>query len=200
MSKKIKLVIEGTEYQLPISAARLKGTCKWNDETHIYMGAKNTASIIKQYVKKFFPEVKVWSKSQTYSGGSSVNVSLSNSDGSSIHQNIYEQISEFSNKFKAGSFNGMEDIYEYNNNDVLTDNGTKLDYFPSYVFCKNAPEWGTIEYWVNEYQSFKNMTSENPNYDSYMAAVKKAGGWLTMNKTYMSDKEFNSVQSVLKIA
>jgi hypothetical protein len=44
------------------------------------------------------------------------------------------------------------------------------------------------------------MTSENPNYDSYMAAVKKAGGWLTMNKTYMSDKEFNSVQSVLKIA
>jgi hypothetical protein len=200
MSKKIKLVIEGTEYQLPISAARLKGTCKWNDETHIYMGAKNTASIIKQYVKKFFPEIKVWSNSNVYSGGSSVDVNLSNSDGSSIDQNIYEMISEFSNQFKAGSFNGMEDIYEYNEGTKTTDNNTPLKYFPSYVFCNNSPKWGTVEYWLNEYNNFKNMTSENPNYDSYMAAVNKAGGWLSMNKTYMTDKEFNSVQSVLKIA
>ena len=94
----------------------------------------------------------------------------------------------------------MEDIYEYKEGIITTDNNTPLKYFPSYVFCSNAPKWGTVEYWLNEYQSFKNMTSENPNYDSYMAAVKKAGGWLTMNKTYMSDKEFNSVQSVLKIA
>jgi len=200
MSKKIKLVIEGTEYQLPISAARLKGDCKWNDETHIYMGAKNTASIIKQYVKKFFPEIKVWSKSSVYSGGSSVHVNVSNSDGSEISQNVFEQINSFGNKFKAGSFNGMEDIYEYKEGTITTDNNTPLKYFPSYVFCNNSPKWGTVEYWVNEYREFKNMTSENPNYDSYMAAVKKAGGWLTMNKTYMSDKEFNSVQSVLKIA
>ena len=199
MSKKIKLIIEGTEYQLPISAARLKENSKWNEETYIHMGAKHTASIIKQYVKKFFPEVKVWSKSQTYSGGSSVDVNISNSDGSEVNYNIYQQIQSFSNKFKAGSFNGMEDIYEYKEGTITTDNNTPLKYFPSYVFCSNAPKWGTVEYWLNEYQSFKNMTSENPNYDSYMAAVKKAGGWLTMNKTYMSDKEFNSVQSVLKI-
>ena len=179
MSKKIKLIIDKVEYQLPINAYVAKPT--YGGTPYIHMSAKHTASIIKQFVKRFFPEVKVWSKSQTYSGGSSVNVSLSNSDGSSIHQNIYEQISEFSNKFKAGSFNGMEDIYEYNNNDVLTDNGTKLDYFPSYVFCKNAPEWGTIEYWVNEYNEFKFMTPEHPNYDTYIAAVEKAGGWLSMN-------------------
>ena len=198
MSKKIKLIIDKVEYQLPINAYVAKPT--YGGTPYIHMSAKHTASIIKQFVKRFFPEVKVWSKSQTYSGGSSVNVSLSNSDGSSIHQNIYEQISEFSNKFKAGSFNGMEDIYEYNNNDVLTDNGTKLDYFPSYVFCKNAPEWGTIEYWVNEYNEFKFMTPEHPNYDTYIAAVEKAGGWLSMNKTYMTDKEFNNVKSKLNIA
>ena len=198
MSKKIKLIIDKVEYQLPINAYVAKPT--YGGTPYIHMSAKHTASIIKQFVKRFFPEVKVWSKSQTYSGGSSVNVSLSNSDGSSIHQNIYEQISEFSNKFKAGSFNGMEDIYEYNNNDVLTDNGTKLDYFPSYVFCKNAPEWGTIEYWVNEYNEFKYMTTEHPNYDTYIAAVEKAGGWLSMNKTYMTDKEFNNVKLKLNIA
>ena len=198
MSKKIKLVIDKVEYQLPVKAYVAKPT--YGGTPYIHMSAKHTASIIKQFVKRFFPEVKVWSKSQTYSGGSSVNVSLSNSDGSSIHQNIYEQISEFSNKFKAGSFNGMEDIYEYNNNDVLTDNGTKLDYFPSYVFCKNAPEWGTIEYWVNEYNEFKFMTPEHPNYDTYIAAVEKAGGWLSMNKTYMTDKEFSNVKLKLNIA
>tara|TARA_R110002049_G_scaffold292277_1_gene476734 strand:+ start:194 stop:790 length:597 start_codon:yes stop_codon:yes gene_type:complete len=197
MSKKIKLIIDKVEYQLPINAYVAKPT--YGGTPYIHMSAKHTASIIKQFVKRFFPEVKVWSKSQTYSGGSSVDVSLSNSDGSSIHQNIYEQISEFSNKFKAGSFNGMEDIYEYNNNDVLTDNGTKLDYFPSYVFCKNAPQWGTVEYWVNEYNNFKVMTSENPNYEHYMSMVEKAGGWLSMNKTYMTDKEFSNVKSKLNI-
>tara|TARA_R110000803_G_scaffold8577_2_gene27406 strand:+ start:1114 stop:1716 length:603 start_codon:yes stop_codon:yes gene_type:complete len=200
MSNKIKLVIDKVEYQLPISALRLKENSKWNEETYIHMGAKHSASIIKQFVKNFFPDVKVWSKSQTYSGGSSVDVNVSNSDGSSIHQNIYEQISEFSNKFKAGSFNGMEDIYEYNEGTLSTDNNTPLQYFPSYVFCKNAPKWGTVEYWVNEYKEFKNMTIEHPNYEGYMAAVEKAGGWLSMNKTYMTDKEFNNVKSQLNIA
>ena len=198
MSKKIKLVIDKVEYQLPINAYVAKPT--YGGTPYIHMSAKHSASIIKQFVKRFFPDIKVWSKSQTYSGGSSVDVSLSNLDGSEIHQNIYEQISEFSNKFKGGSFNGMEDIYEYNTNDVLTDNGTKLDYFPSYVFCKNAPQWGSVEYWINEYNNFKVMTPENPNYQNYMNMVEKAGGWLSMNKTYMTDKEFSNVKSKLNIA
>jgi hypothetical protein len=198
MSKKIKLVIDKVEYQLPIKAYVSKPT--YGGEPYIHMSAKHTASIIKQFVKKFFPEIKVWSKSQTYSGGSSVDVSLSNSDGSEINNNIYQQIQSFSNKFKAGSFNGMEDIYEYNHNDVKTDNGTKLDYFPSYVFCKNAPQWGSVEYWMNEYNNFKVMTPEHSNYDTYTAAVKKAGGWLNMNKTYMTDKEYNNVVKSLNIA
>ena len=197
MSKKIKLVIDKVEYQLPINAYVAKPT--YGGTPYIHMSAKHTASIIKQFVKRFFPEVKVWSKSQTYSGGSSVNVSLSNSDGSSIHQNIYEQISEFSNKFKAGSFNGMEDIYEYNNNDVLTDNGTKLDYFPSYVFCKNTPQWGSVEYWNSEYNNWLYNTGTD-KWLQYDSMVQKAGGWLNMNKTYMTDKEFNNVKSKLNIA
>ena len=197
MSKKIKLVIDKVEYQLPITAYVSKPS--FGGTPYIHMSAKHTASIIKQYVKKFFPLVKVWSKSQTYSGGSSVDVNVSYGGGESIDPNVFEMISEFSNKFKAGSFNGMEDIYEYNNNDVKTDNGTKLDYFPSYVFCKNAPKWGTVEYWVNEYNEFLNMTSENPNYEHYMSMVKKAGGWLSMNKTYMTDKEFSNVKSKLNL-
>ena len=199
MSKKIKLTILGEEYQLPISALKLKKDSSWNEETYIHMSAKHTASIIKQYVKKFFPEIKVWSNSQTYSGGSSCHVSLSNSDGSPIHQNIFEQIDSFSNQFKAGSFNGMEDIYEYNEGTKTTDNNTPLKYFPSYVFCKNEAKWGSVEYWINEYSNFTNMTSENPNYEHYMSMVEKAGGWLNYNKTYMNNKEFNNVKSKLNL-
>jgi hypothetical protein len=43
------------------------------------------------------------------------------------------------------------------------------------------------------------MTSENPNYEHYMSMVEKAGGWLNMNKTYMTDKEFNNVKSKLNL-
>ena len=199
MSKKIKLTILGEEYQLPISALKLKKDSQWNEETYIHMSAKHTASIIKQYVKKFFPEVKVWSNSQTYSGGSSCNVNLSNSDGSEISQNIFEQISEFGNQFKAGSFNGMEDIYEYNEGTKTTDNNTPLKYFPSYVFCNNSPKWGSVEYWMNEYDKHKNMNSENPNYEHYMGMVNKAGGWLNYNKTYMNNKEYNNVVKALNL-
>ena len=197
MSKKIKLIIDKVEYQLPINAYVAKPT--YGGTPYIHMSAKHTASIIKQYVKKFFPLVKVWSTSQTYSGGSSVDVNVSYGGGESIDQNVFEMISEFSNKFKAGSFNGMEDIYEYNNNDVLTDNGTKLDYFPSYVFCKNTPQWGSVEYWNSEYNNwlYNTGTDEWLQYDSM---VQKAGGWLSMNKTYMTDKEFNNVKSKLNIA
>ena len=196
MSKKIKLTILGEEYQLPISALRLKKDSKWNEETYIHMSAKHTASIIKQYVKKNFPDIKVWSKSQTYSGGSSVDVSLSNSDGSEIEQNVYEMISEFGNQFKAGSFNGMEDIYEYNEGTKTTDNNTPLKYFPSYVFCKNAPQWGSVEYWLNEYKLYMNNLT-NPDYSIMVEGIKKAGSFLEYNKTYMTDKEFNNVKSKL---
>lgn len=199
MSKKIKLTILGEEYQLPISALVLKGSTQWNEETYIHMSAKHTASIIKQYVKKFFPEIKVWSKSNVYSGGSSVDVNISNSDGSAIDQNIYEMISEFSNQFKAGSFNGMEDIYEYNEGTKTTDNNTPLKYFPSYVFCNNSPKWGSVEYWMNEYNEYLNMSTEHPNYDHYMSMVKKAGGWLSMNKTYMNNKEYTNVVKALNL-
>lgn len=198
MSKKIKLTILGEEYQLPISALVLKGSTQWNEETYIHMNAKNTATIIKQYVKKFFPEIKVWSGSQTYSGGSSVNVYVSNEDGSSIDQNIFEMIDTFGNQLKAGSFNGMEDIYEYNEGTKTTDNGTPLKYFPSYVFCNNKPKWGSVEYWQNEYNNWKENTGTE-DYLNYDSMVQKAGGWLNLNKTYMTDKEFSKVSSLIQL-
>lgn len=198
MSKKIKLTILGEEYQLPISALVLKGSKGYyNDETYIHMN-KHTASIIKQYVKKFFPLVKVWSTSSVYSGGSSVDVNVSYSNGEPIDQNVFEQIDTFANQFKAGSFNGMIDMYEYNEGTKTTDNNTPLKYFPSYVFCNNKPKWGSVEYWMYEYNNWLENTGTE-DWESYDSMVQKAGGWLNYNKTYMTDKEFQKVESAIKV-
>ena len=195
MSKKIKLVIDKVVYQLPVNSYVSKPT--YGGEPYIHMSAKHTASIIKQFVKKFFPLVKVWSTSSVYSGGSSVDVNVSYSNGEEIDQNVFEMISEFSNQFKAGSFNGMIDMYEYNEGTKTTDNNTPLKYFPSYVFCNNKPKWGSVEYWLSEYNNWLENTGTDDWWE-YDLMVKKNGGWLNLNKTYMTDKEFQKVESAFK--
>ena len=184
MSKKIKLTIQGNNYELPKSAVVFKGSSQWEDETYIQMRAKYCSSIIKQYVKKNFPLLNVWATSSVYSGGSSCDIYVSNQDGSSVDKDIYEQIENFSQLFKGGSFNGMEDIYEYRTDDPTTDNGTPMKYFPSYVFVNNKPKWGTVEYWMNEWNELK---------DHY----KDKTEFLLKNKTYMTDKEYKNICNVL---
>lgn len=147
MSKKIKIQISNQTFELPSNALWFD---KWKNEPYINMNAKNTASLIKQFVKKNFPNIKVWATSDVYSGGSSVRVNVSNSDGSSVSEKIYKEIKGFSDSFKAGYFDGMSDCYEYYDEKLKTDNGTSLKSFPSYIFVENKAPWGSVEYWVNE--------------------------------------------------
>lgn len=167
MSKKIKIQISNQTFELPSNSLRVD---KWNNEPFIDMCAKNTASMIKQFVKKNFPNVKVWSTSDVYSGGSSVRVNVSNSDGSSISEKVYNEIRGFANSFKAGYFDGMSDCYEYYDEKLKTDNGTSLKYFPSYIFVENKAPWGSVEYWVNEIKN-EGRTLEQEVY--YMKAGMK---------------------------
>ena len=62
--------------------------------------------------------LNVWATSSVYS--STCDIYVSNQDGSSVDKDIYEQIENFSKLFKGGSFNGMEDIYEYRTDDPTT--------------------------------------------------------------------------------
>jgi len=146
-SKKIRIQLSGNTFELPSNALMVH---KRDNTQFIYMNAKNSASLIKQYVKKNFPNVRVWSSSETYSGGSSVRVNVCNPDGSPLSLPIFSQIHSFGTSFKAGRYDGMTDCYEYSDVEVRTDNGTQLKYFPSYVFVENKAPWDTVEYWVNE--------------------------------------------------
>lgn len=191
--KKLKFSINGTEFLLPLDSYREQ---EWNGtiEKYIYMSAKNCATLIKQFVKQKYPQLKVWAGSDVYSGGSSVRVSVCNPDGTEVDSDIFKVISNWKYTLQAGSFNGMEDIYEYKDDKVTTDKGMELKYFPSYIFIDNKPKWGSVEYWSNEYKILQNNLT-NPDYTRMVELVKKAGSFLEYNKTYMTKGEYNKCVS-----
>jgi len=188
MSKKLKFEMNGVEFLLPLESYREQN---WNGnvEKYIYMSAKNCASMIKQFVKKEYPTLKVWAGSDVYSGGSSVRVNVCNPDGTPVDSDWFDKIKQWKHILQAGSFNGMEDIYEYKDDKVTTDKGMELKYFPSYIFIENKPKWGSVEYWISEWRTLQdNLT--NPDYARMVAEVKKAGSFLEYNKTYMTKGEY----------
>ena len=193
MSKKLKFKLNDNVFTLPIDSYREQN---WGGtlEKYIHMSAKNTATVIKQYVKKNFPELKVWGVSDTYSGGSSTRIYVCNVDGSPVDSDTYKKIEQWKWILSGGSFNGMEDIYEYREDELTTDNGMALKYFPSYIFIDNKPKWGTVEYWLVEYRTLQDNLN-NPDYTRMVELVKKAGSFLEYNKTYMSKGEYNKCVS-----
>ena len=197
MSKKLKFSLNGQEFQLPLNSYR-EQTWGGNLEKYIHMSAKNCATVIKQFVKKNYPELKVWAGSDTYSGGSSVRVEVCNQDGSEVDYETFKEISKWKHILQGGNFNGMEDIYEYREDKLCTDNGMELKYFPSYIFIDNKPQWGSVEYWLNQYQEYKDNIN-NPNYSKQREIMneKYNGSFLEMNKTYMTKKEYERCSLVL---
>jgi len=156
--KKIKFNLFGVEVMLPENAVR---TDNYNG-TYIHMGAKNTASVIKQYVKnKYNNRYTVWSTSDVYSGGSSVRVNIWSKNGSPTPLEVYEDVRSLGNSLVAGRFDGMYDIYEYEDKNITTQKGTPLKYFPSYVFVSNDPKWDTPEYWLKEWKNFDESNYNN---------------------------------------
>lgn len=159
-TKKIKFQFLNETFELPANAVQSdnNGVTKY-----IYMGAKHTASVIKQYVKKKYGNrITVWATSDVYSGGSSVRINVWSKNGSPTPLSIYEDIKSFANSFKAGHFDGMYDIYEYDTKKVKSDNGTEFKYFPSYVFVDNSPKWDSVEYWLNQWKSFDESNYSRP--------------------------------------
>ncbi len=67
-----------------------------------------TAAAIRAELKVNFPDVKFSVTSDSFAGGNSVSVSWTDGPTS-------RQVKEFTSKYQYGSFNGMDDIYEYTN-------------------------------------------------------------------------------------
>ena len=199
-SKKVKISIDGTEFLIPSES--IGYDTYNNNEPYVYMRAKVVASIIKQFVKKTYPQLVVSSTSDVYSGGSSVRVNVCNSDGSSVSPTIYEDIKKWEYMLKGGSFNGMIDMYEMREDSPCTDNGTPMKYFPSYIFIENKPNWGSKHYWMAEWNKWLEITdldyTPTDNEKVWIEnVVQKYGGWLGYNKQYMSKSVLNNIDSIM---
>jgi hypothetical protein len=200
MTKKVKIQIQGNEFLIPETAIG-KDTYN-NNEPYVYMRAKTCALIIKQFVKKNYPHLVCSATSDVYSGGSSVRVNVCKKDGSKVDQSEFDKISEWKWVFQGGTFNGMIDMYEMREDSPTTDNGTPLKYFPSYVFIENKPNWGSKEYWMNEWQNWINITAldytPTDNEKEWTDnIVNKYGGWLGYNKQYMSKSVLKNIDSIM---
>jgi len=137
------------------------------------------ATMIKQFVKKHFKGIKVWSTSETFSMGNAIDVNVSNVDGSPIPTENYEKIDSFAQSLRMGRFNGMEDIYEYNRRDKKTDNGIELETWCKYITVNNSPKFGTIEWGLENLRKNENETPEDILYyidnnkkEKFLEAVK----------------------------
>jgi len=64
------------------------------------------AKMIRKDLKAAYPQVKFSVTSSSYAGGNSVNVKWENGPTS-------QMIEDLTDKYEAGKFNSMEDLYEY---------------------------------------------------------------------------------------
>jgi len=70
---------------------------------------------IKKELKKAFPKVSFSVRHKSFAGGDSIDISWN--DGP-----LSEEVSKITDKYEEGSFDGMNDIYEYNHRETWTDN------------------------------------------------------------------------------
>ena len=108
------------------------------------------SSVIRQFVKQVFPDVKFRIRSSSFSGGDSVTIYIQEP----VSEEYYKEIKQTMNNFQSGSFNGMIDLYEYEKNRGIsvTLNGKTYDFDTKYMSVENRPMFGTPEYepWVEK--------------------------------------------------
>ena len=96
------------------------------------------AKAIRMELKQRWPLTKFSVRSESYSGGSSINVSWELGPTG-------KQVEHIANKYEEGSFDGMTDSYNYDPTLVLTkDNQIKRLGGAKYVFCNRSEGDGSL--------------------------------------------------------
>jgi hypothetical protein len=170
MSKKFKFKLDGMEFNLP--SKHLK-TTDWNGkeiQPTIRMNQAATAAVVKQYVKKMYPEVVVSATSSSFSMGNSVSIYISDEVGNEVDNSIISDVQAFGSQFVYGKFNGMIDMYEHCGKDIETDSGTQLDAGTKFLHVQNRPKFCSLPDVV---RMLREMTTTE-NYVFGMISVEKA--------------------------
>lgn len=178
MKKKIEFVLRGMTFEVP--AECLRKTDYWGkpiEKPYINLGRKETALVMKQYIKAKYPTLHVWAKSNSFAGGNSVDINFCKANGDEFDYGdpILEDISQFGQFLRAGRFDGMTDCYEYGD-DGVTDNGTRIEYGAMYVSVNGKAPFGT---WADTKRMLLDMMAGKYVWGpvSLEKAIEKAKGY-----------------------
>ena len=142
----INIQLNGETYQVRETALR-----NYKGKATIYGGPTEAGQLVKQFVKKNFPQYLCRVKADHFSMGNSLDVYVTTPNGGSIHKEEFDKINSFAHQFEYGKFDGMYDIYEsYENSGTVTDKGTQIEAGVKYVHTHNRPRFGTVEAILNE--------------------------------------------------
>ena len=163
MSNKVQFQLQGVEYSLPVKHLE---TTYYNgglrEKPILRINQTAAANIIKQYVKKTFPQATVYTGSDSYSMGNSVNVYLTDERGNPMPKEVLNNVKDFAEQFVYGSFNGMIDMYEMKEGGRVSDNGAfDIEMGVKYMFVNDRPKHATLP---DVYRMLRNMTSEDCTY------------------------------------
>ena len=163
MSNKVQFQLQGETYSLPVKHLE---TTYYNgglrEKPILRINQAAAANIIKQYVKKTFPQATVYTGSDSYSMGNSVNVYLTDERGNPMPKEVLNDVKDFAEQFVYGSFNGMIDMYEMKEGGRVSDNGAfDIEMGVKYMFVNDRPKHATLP---DVYRMLSNMTSEDCTY------------------------------------
>jgi hypothetical protein len=142
--KKFKFQLNGMTFELPMKHVQTKDYYGKEIQPTIRMNQAATAAVVKQYVKKMYPEVVVSATSSSFANGNSVSVYISDEVGNEVSNGIISDVQSFGNQFVYGKFNGMEDIYEHHSKENATDSGTKIEAGTKYLHVQNRPKFCSL--------------------------------------------------------
>ena len=141
----IKIKIGGETYEVRSQALN------YYTNSQIHIGPTEAGQLVKQFVKKNFPQYLCRVKADHFSMGNSLDVYVTTPNGGSIPKEEFDKINSFAHQFEYGKFDGMYDIYEsYENSGTVTDKGTEIEAGVKYVMVYNRPRFGTVEAILNE--------------------------------------------------
>jgi hypothetical protein len=141
-SKKINVVVEGIKMSLPSESVKYR-----QDGVTPYVWGRGPigSSMVKQFVKSKYPSVVCSVKSSSFANGSSLDVYLSNPNGSEVEVSIFKDVERFANQFEYGKYNGMDEMYDYYETSGLkTEKGMEIEAGVKYVHTSNKPAFGSV--------------------------------------------------------
>ena len=129
---KMKIKLDGIVYLLNCNISKNRG------KREVVVTRVEAAKMIRQFIKtKYGKSFKSWVKSDSFSGGSSIDVTICKPNGEPVSKDIESTIDSFAQSLRAGRFNGMIDSYEYNSRNLVSDLGTQLVMYTSYISVYN---------------------------------------------------------------